>query len=145
MKPESIQWQILSRATGFAILWCRHEDRYSPDIPDLSFCTAEGSGWVELKVIEKLPRPGKTVVIPHLKPGQVNWANARWKLGANCWMLLRVSQTDQWILLCPKSMEAILYRQATLETLLANASRVWNGVPHPTELIPALIRNFKAG
>jgi len=147
-KPEQKQWEALRNATGASILWQRHEDKHSPDIPDLSFCTPQGTpqgaGWVEMKTLSKWPARASTRVrIPHLAPGQVNWAMRRWVMGANCWMLLRVEEYDNWLLIDPHVMNAILHQELTQEEIIRESWKVWDSVPDGKSLSVELCRQSK--
>lgn len=132
-KPEQAQWEALRRATDHRILFQRHEDKYSPDIPDLSFATPMGSGWIELKTLDDWPARAATPVnIPHLRPGQVVWAQARWMIGVNCWMLLRIVKTNEWLLLDPYTMSKILHRECDRGSVQSKARAYWVSTPDPT-------------
>lgn len=97
MKPEQLMWNHLSAVlTTFAIAQ-RHEDKYSPDVPDVSFVRrSDGvTVWVELKTIDKWS-PAVTKV-PHLRAGQVNWLKSRSNLGAPVFMLLWIRESNEWL------------------------------------------------
>lgn len=83
MKPEQRLWLIFSRHYHRAALLQRHEDRLSPDIPDVSFVDRSTGtcGWVELKVLRGWG------ACSHLRPGQVNWLRDRAALGAPVWFV----------------------------------------------------------
>lgn len=93
-KPEQLQWQYLSKAMSG--LWDaqRHEDRYSPDIPDVSYAIQNVDGWIELKTLMKYPvNPDKPIRLAHLRSGQVNWIERRGAAGAGrVFLLLAVGQ-----------------------------------------------------
>jgi len=90
-------WQRFDRMYSRRLICQRHEDRLSPDIPDVS-CTRRSdgvNGWVELKTIEKWS--GKTTKLRHLRPGQVNWLKTRGDVGAEVYLLLWVRESDEWL------------------------------------------------
>lgn len=97
MKPEQIMWTKFERMTRSRLLCQRHEDRLSPDIPDVSYVDRANGvcGWVELKTIEAWS--ASTTRIRHLRPGQVNWLRARGILGSAAYMLLWVRHSDEWL------------------------------------------------
>lgn len=81
----------------------RHEDRYSVDIPDVSFALPHGvAGWVELKA------EGKSGEF-EVSPGQIRWMLRRARLGVRCVLMARaaggwwagalVAPRDEWALL----------------------------------------------
>ena len=90
-------WDRLAPILNQNFLCQRHEDRLSPDIPDVSFVRrSDGSaGWIELKTIDKWRRD--LTKLHHLSAGQVNWLYARARLGADVWLLLWVRESDEWL------------------------------------------------
>lgn len=94
---ESRLFKKLKRATlGFH--WQRHEDKFTSGIPDCSFASENGEGWVELKTYDSWPRDAsEPLKFTDLKPTQVNWAIARIRAGGNVWFLVEVKK--DWFLI----------------------------------------------
>lgn len=140
-KPEQQQWIKLKAATEKHIMWQRHEDRLSPDIPDLSFQTPYGGGWVEMKTLDQWPARSTTAVnLPHLKEGQVNWLQKRRTLGSNCWILLWVRSTGEWLLFAPAVGKLIRERKLTREALTRHPlTYQWEKTPDGFQLADKLI------
>jgi hypothetical protein len=69
-----------------------HEDRYSSDIPDLSYAIGGVCGWIEFKVIKKFPKfPRRTVIkIPKLTVGQRRWLKGRRDFSPNVYLMVKV-------------------------------------------------------
>ncbi|TXG97729.1 MAG: hypothetical protein E6R08_06315 [Nevskiaceae bacterium] len=81
-KPEQRMWDYLKDQMGRSWHAQRHEDKYCPDIPDISYGYAGMDGWLELKVLDGWPAdPAKPISMPHLRSGQVNWLEDRYKHG----------------------------------------------------------------
>lgn len=73
------------RTWGFDVQ--HHEDKFQPDIPDLSIARDGWDGWIELKFSEAFPTRGKFNP-PDFTAGQRAWLSARAKKGGgNCWLL----------------------------------------------------------
>lgn len=130
-KPEQKVWDYLDRQMGRRWHVQRHEDRYSLDIPDLSYGLGGTDGWIELKTIPRWPaNPAKPVAIPHLRPGQVNWIEDRNRYGnCNTWMLLVVGATPaiaEWALI-PGSDLRKIYDRTLTEADIKFAYRVCSG------------------
>lgn len=71
------------------------ENPVHPGTPDLN-CTL---GWLELKVIPKLPvRVDSVLRIPHFTPQQRVWLLRRWRADRRAWLLCRVLPTSTWFL-----------------------------------------------
>lgn len=81
--PEQRLWSLVDRHYFPRLLMQRHEDRLSPDIPDVSYVDRSTGecGWIELKVLRGWGH------CPLLRPGQINWMAARAALGAPVWLL----------------------------------------------------------
>jgi hypothetical protein len=76
-----------------------HEDKYSKNIPDLSYgVSGRGikdwdkkiftNGWIELKVLPSTP--AGDIHIHHFTAGQCLWLEKRGREGGNCYLLLLV-------------------------------------------------------
>lgn len=76
---ETELWQLLDHSMGH--LWAaqRHEDKLSPDIPDVSYTYRGNSGWVELKASSRVGEA--PIAMPKLRPGQLNWMHHRARHG----------------------------------------------------------------
>ena len=70
-KPEQIAWDVLARQMRGRWRAQRHEDKYSPDIPDVSFVAGRYSGWIELKAAQGWDESLE------MRPGQLNWLMER--------------------------------------------------------------------
>jgi hypothetical protein len=128
MPTEVTLWDYVSG--GMAGFWHaqRHEDRYSLGIPDASFGigrTAEG--WMELKVLERMPRPG---------PLKWDFSHEHLTSEQRTWMRKRVQHgTGRVFVLCQIYRTYILWRWQTLDPMLGEkcwaeiekaAVAVWN-------------------
>lgn len=135
MKPEQRMWGYLSGKMHGMWDAQRHEDRYSEDIPDVSFALTVGNrgivgvdGWIELKTIPAWPASLKTMVnIPHLTSGQVNWMERRGSAGTgSVFMLLAVGVIGHadWALI-PYTRVRDVYERKLNKTGLIWASAGW--------------------
>ena len=104
--------------SGMAGRWDaqRHEDRYSPGIPDVSYgIGSHADGWIELKYLPKLPRAREapwSFPRGHLRPDQVNWMTRRARTG-----------TGRVFLACRFGMENVfIWRWVVLAELLGKSS-----------------------
>lgn len=117
-------WDYLARQMGRLWHAQRHEDRYSPDIPDLSYGFGGTEGWIELKTIPGWPaNPNKPVSIPHLRAGQVNWIEERNKYGSShTWLLLAVGASGfddaDWVLIRGSDIRRVYDKQFTQMDIL---------------------------
>lgn len=82
---EKDLWKKIDAAMGNLWHAQRHEDEYSPDIPDVSYTYQGTSGWIELKCSS--PSGRRPVRIPKLRSGQLNWMTDRAWHGGNCHIL----------------------------------------------------------
>ena len=83
--PEQRVWDSLRRHMPEDFLPQRHEDKYSPGIPDLSFVWRGVQGWIELKAA----RPQLL-----MRPEQVRWMLRRSREGVPCILLARYGRED---------------------------------------------------
>ncbi len=101
--PEQRQWDYLDRTMQGHWDAQRHEDKYVPDAPDVSFAMRGIDGWLELKTIPHWPKnPATPVKVGHFRPGQVNWLERRGERGSGrVWCLFAVGEdmaTADWLL-----------------------------------------------
>lgn len=94
---EADLFKRLKRATP-EFDWERHEDKFTPGIPDCSFGARGVGGWVELKTYDCWPRdPSSPLKFVDLKPQQVNWTIKRGRKMNRVWFLVAVS--EDWFLI----------------------------------------------
>jgi hypothetical protein len=92
-------------------------------VPDVSFCVGGVSGWIELKVIDRLPKHVITPVrVPHFTPAQRAWLKRRGIAGGNTWLLLKVIEPKTYLLFLYDRCDAV-GRVSFLE--LQRASAQW--------------------
>ena len=82
----------LEKASNNRIFLQRHEDKFCPGIPDVSFCYEGVSGWIELKYLPKWPSKNSRE-IKHHTPHQKLWAKRYIESGGNYFLLLQVGNT----------------------------------------------------
>lgn len=92
--PEQFFWRDLDRLMGNMWLAQRHEDKYQPDIPDVSYVCRRMVGWLELKVVSDPQRYAPFQLSDrHFTPGQRNWLKSRGEAGNGlCFVLIRIRQ-----------------------------------------------------
>lgn len=137
-KPEQKQWDYLSRQMSG--LWDaqRHEDRHSPDVPDVSFAMQGIDGWLELKTLAAWPKRSTTqVYLEHLTSGQVNWLERRGSRGSGrVWLLLAVGTEmaeAEWLLVPSTRVRTLYEREYKCSHMRLNF-----GLCHGQELSKAL-------
>lgn len=124
-KPEQLMWDHLKAKMEGRWDAQRHEDEYSPDVPDVSYALRGRDGWIELKTIAEWPKRGTTAVnLDRLRPGQVNWLESRGRHGnGRCWLLLAVGTnmgSATWVLIPYHRIREVYDRTMTAEDLLHN-------------------------
>ena len=82
---ETELWLLMNQSMGNLWVAQRHEDKYSPDIPDVSYTYRGRSGWIELKASTRVG--DAPISIPKLRAGQLNWLHARARHGAPAWVV----------------------------------------------------------
>ncbi len=90
---ESRLWEYLR--TGMGARWeaQRHEDRFTPGIPDVSYSITR-HGWIELKYLPTKPKKSSSILkIDHYTQDQRNWAIRHGRRAGLCFMLLQVNKT----------------------------------------------------
>lgn len=98
----------------------RVENSAGAGTPDVTYCLAGVSGWVELKALDDWPvRPATTISIPKLKKEQVEWLSRWHKAGGRAYMLLQVQR--QYVLLDPMTTRDVYERTLVKEALLQRA------------------------
>lgn len=80
----------LEKASNGEIFLQRHEDKFAPGIPDISYCYRGKSGWIELKYLKNYPMHKTVVNIPHYTPAQKLWAKKYIEKGGNYFLVLRI-------------------------------------------------------
>lgn len=132
---ETNLWRYLKEGMGNRWDACRHEDKITEGVPDVSFgmsridnrCLdrkARVNGWIELKVLDSWPkRPSTVVRVDHLTDEQRRWIAERGKAGGNVWLFLRVGR--EYLLFYWDVVNLIGTRNA--EDLKDLASRTWEG------------------
>lgn len=94
---EQLLWRALDAEMRSFWTAQRHEDRYSPDVPDVSFALNGVDGWAELKVVDPTPKPDALLRIAHFTSGQRNWLYKRGRAGTgHCFLL---AKAEPWFLL----------------------------------------------
>lgn len=88
---EADLYRVLCGAMRAAWHVQRHEDRYSPDIPDSSFTYRGVTGWIENKSSDP-PKRDTPFPMPKLRPGQLNWMRERSRHGGVCLIAWRIGQ-----------------------------------------------------
>lgn len=146
-KPEQRMWGVV--AGGMAGMWHaqRHEDRYSTDIPDLSFGIGGCSeGWMEFKCLDKYPSgTAKTqkswdFSADYFTVGQRNWLSERSRRGTGrCFLLAKMGKL--WVIWHWKKLETLLGAVPWCD-IEAAASGIWLNVPNWIEFT-AVIRDLK--
>ena len=96
--PEQKLYDWLQRKIGHVAMLERVENRVKKDTPDLylsaMYMGRRLSGWVELKVLEKLPGRATTPVkIPHWTTGQRYWALRHRQHGGMTWLVVKVGES----------------------------------------------------
>ena len=111
----------------------RHEDKYSSDVPDISFAYMDHHGWIELKT-------AKDNEVIKLRPGQINWLLKR---GGHSFLMVR--QLDdrgrhrQWVGVDSFGLSLLRHlHRATPDTLVASIECVVR--PTFEEALRALLR-----
>ena len=115
MTPEQKAHAALQREMGGRWHYQRHEDKYSSDVPDISFAYLGQHGWIELKA-------AKDNEAIKLRPGQLNWMLKR---GGNAFLIIR--QLDdkgrhrQWVGVDNPRLGRLRHlRRPTPDTLVAS-------------------------
>lgn len=128
--PEQRMYDYLNRLMERHWDAQRHEDKFVPDGPDVSFGMRGIDGWLELKTIPHWPKNPKTgVKVGHFRPGQVNWLERRGERGSGrVWCLFAVGEDmakADWFLI-PWYYARVLrdgtWNRAIWETMVSTAS-----------------------
>jgi hypothetical protein len=93
-KPEQLLWDSLKRTMGTLWRIQRHEDKHSPDVPDLSYSCRRCSGWLELKVLDKWPASPTAPLdfaLSHFTLSQRSWLRRHGEMGSgHCYLLAKI-------------------------------------------------------
>lgn len=112
MTPEQRAHKAVQREMGGLWDYQRHEDRYSPDIPDISFAYEGQHGWIELKSAEL----GEVI---KLRPGQINWLVRR---GGHGFLIIRSTLKGKhlgWVGVRNDELHLLRHQQhMTIDTIL---------------------------
>lgn len=154
MSESSEVWAVLKKHFDGEGDWVRVENPASPGTPDVNYCWVDQStpaphyqprheGWMELKIIAKLPAEGRIFRVPHFRPEQRVWIERRSRAGGNVWMLVRVREPALWILL---SGAFVKYVNVVTVARLKQYATVWSeGVRFPyAEIANALAQGSRA-
>jgi hypothetical protein len=87
---EKTLWKYLR--DGMKGRWdaCRHEDRLTAGVPDVSYGLQGINGWIELKELKRSTKG--QLRLPRLTIEQRRWLTYRGRKGGNCWILVRVGR-----------------------------------------------------
>lgn len=99
-KAEQVLWDDLKRVMGRDWQADRIETRDTAlNVPDVNFLfRGEFTGWIELKQIDAWHRNNTQVThIPNLTIGQKIWLRDHHAAGANCWLLLWVQRSGDYL------------------------------------------------
>jgi hypothetical protein len=127
-KPEQTLWDRLSATMHGRWMADRVENMVGRDMPDVFFVLPEGSGWIELKQIFRWNHyPHRITKVPHFTRGQKRWLSSRHREGANCWLLLHVRLTDEYIFLTGDKAGCV--GDVTQEEVYINSYEHFHGMP----------------
>lgn len=88
---ESRLWKLLSGGMADDWVACRHEDKVTVGIPDVSYAIAGQQGWIELKLHKTWPKQEHTIVrFDNFTTWQRRWIESRGEVGGNCWVFVRI-------------------------------------------------------
>jgi hypothetical protein len=97
---ESSLWKLIKNKYSKFGHIIRVENPILPGTPDVNYCFDGLEGWIELKAIPHWPRRPKTLVrIDHYTLEQRLWARERSWAGGRVFMLLRVDEEREYLLI----------------------------------------------
>jgi len=113
----------------------RIESSVARDVPDVYFMLPDQgprhpatTGWIELKQIPKWGfQKYRVTMVPHFTAGQKKWLREHWEAKANCWLLLHVRMTNEYLFF--RGCDAPVVGDATQGTLYDKAFAVFKGLP----------------
>ena len=117
----------------------KHEDSYSPGIPDISYHIKKmlGSGWIEFKRKKEWPKKKDTLVkIHHFAKQQKNWLYKFGNINHKCFLFLQIEK--DYMIFSHKDVYKIGKLNKT--GLLNLAPKVWNPSINYKELFNILKR-----
>lgn len=92
MSNEAALWKWLrdgSRHLSKSLHLCRVENIVMEGYPDVEGCFSGFNFHIELKS-SPLPKRESTLITIKISTEQIMWLNKRWRVGGNCFVLLRV-------------------------------------------------------
>lgn len=130
--PEQILWDDLRKEMGGQWEADRVENSLGRDMPDIYFRFGGEEpfcGWIELKQIFSWSRQkGRKTGVPTFTRGQKGWLSRHHRAGANCWVLLHVRLTNEYIFM-PGDKAGIL-GDVTEQEVKANSYEYFHGLPN---------------
>lgn len=145
MKPEQGLWNKLrNHMKGSSWDATRHEDSCTAGTPDVSWGARNVNGWLELKVIDHLPKNPKDPVKIQLRPSQRIFLIKRSRAGGHCSVLLWIAKRGECLLF---TQEGAFRALETLNTdqLYRAASMITEDLPDPTQLLDVLTSIYRYG
>jgi hypothetical protein len=114
MTPEMQMRHDLARTMegAWRVWWI--ETKLSPDFPDLAFRMIKkqgGCGLIELKAIAGWPVGPRGVRLDHFTEGQRDFLRGWQEHGGNAYLLLRLTESDQWYLYLGEDAARIARRE----------------------------------
>lgn len=147
MRPEQKLWKSLKRAmrkSGWDAT--RHEDVCSPGVPDVSWGARGVNGWIELKVIDRLPKDPCQPIKFEVRPKQRVFLINRVKTGGHCGILVRVAKDDECYLFDKKEDFLGLGKTYTSQDFVIHAVvRTLKGLPEPMRFLDVLTGVYRHG
>lgn len=129
--PEQKMWDRLERVMRGYWLADRVENGKSVrGMPDVYFTLPKEcvAGWIELKVISAWPKKRETpVAVRHFTPEQKRWLSTRHRAGGNCWFLLHVMATNEYIFVPGDRAPAV--GDLTRTEIYVNSVAHFHGIP----------------
>jgi hypothetical protein len=86
------------------VVFCRHEDALSEGIPDISYCSANINGWMEMKQVDEWWPVKTTNVHTPFRKSQTLWMGRRMGVGGPMFGLCQVGATTEVLAVGPAAM-----------------------------------------
>jgi hypothetical protein len=122
MKESTVNRYIREGLKGYPILLTRIESSVGNGVPDITYCSKTGHGWIETKYIREYPKRETTKIKLPLRPEQKLWIKTRGSLGGNVWVLCKIG--DVFFLLTHEQAVRACDGWTTFEWF-DNSHRVW--------------------